>query len=45
MITMFVRDQDPVQAFGAHSNRFKPSRDLASTETGVHQKPALICRD
>ena len=45
VITMFVGDQDPVQALRTHSDRFKSLRDLPSAETGVNEKPALAGGD
>ena len=45
MITVLVRNQNAVQRLRTNSNRFKALRDLARTESGVDEQPALVRGD
>jgi len=42
MITVLVRDENPVQRFGLYSYRLKPPADLASAQPCINQESAAV---
>src|SRR5215469_3615059 len=42
MITMFVRNENPVQRLGLYSYRLKSPADLASAQPGINQESAAV---
>ena len=45
MITVFMRDKDPVQTLWMNSYCFKSLRDLPGAEPGIDEKAALAGGD